>query len=420
MTVAPFDRLVNGVGGAGHSDPSPARTPLRVLFVKESLAWPRSSGHDVHCFNMMRALAGLGHELSLATVNRPADEAVAGLALRSYFCLGEGAGDGSEPLPLSRIQERFRSYWGIPPARIRAVADAAQACDADAVVVVGLNVLPYLSGVDGPLRVWYAADEWAWHHLSQVRLLRPSTWGNVKEAAVKGLYERVFGPLLDRVWVVSETDRRAMRRVAGVGGVDVLPNGVDADHFAPRQRPEAPYSCVFWGRLDFGPNIQALEWFCDRVWPEVRRTCPNATFTIYGFQPAPTVRTLGKVGGVRVVPDLPDLRDEIAAHQVVVLPFVSGGGIKNKLLEAAALGKAVVCTTCACGGLRGSEEAPLRQAHAPAQWVHELRSLWADAGLRRRLGEAARRWVTEHHTWSATAHTAAAVLEAVLRQRRPA
>ncbi len=244
--------------------------------------------------------------------------------------------------------------------------------------------------------------------------------GQRKGGRRQGFYERAYGPLLDRVWVVSEADRRAMQRVAGVGGVDVLPNGVDADHFAPRQRPEVPNSCVFWGRLDFGPNIQALEWFCDRVWPEVRWICPDATFTIYGFQPAPAMRNLEKAGGVRVVPDLPDLRDEIAAHQVVVLPFVSGGGIKNKLLEAAALGKAVVCTACACGGLRGSEEAPLRRAHAPGQWVRELTLLWDDAGLRCRLGEAARRWVTEHHTWSATAHTAAAGLEAVLQRRRSA
>ena len=315
------------------------------------------------------------------------------------------------------MQERFRSYWGIELARIRAVADAARACEADAVVVVGLNVLPYLGGVQGPLRVWYAADEWAWHHLSQVDCFRPSTWANVKEAAVKGLYERAYGPLLDRVWVVSEADRRAMQCVAGVGGVDVIPNGVDAEHFAPRDRLQEPNSCVFWGRLDFGPNIQALEWFCGRVWPVVRQACSGAQFTIFGFQPSTQVRSLEKAGGVRVVSDLPDLRDEIAGHQVVVLPFVSGGGIKNKLLEAAALGKAVVCTSRACGGLRGSEERPFRRAHTPAQWARELTSLWADADLRGRLGETARQWVTKQHTWQAAAESAVAGLEPILRAR---
>ena len=286
--------------------------------------------------------------------------------------------------------------------------------------MVGLNVLPYLAGVNGALRVWYAADEWAWHHLSQVRLLRPSTWSNVKEAAVKGLYERAYAPILDRVWVVTEEDRRAMLWVAGVAGVDVLPNGVDADHFAPRQRPQEPNSCIFWGRLDFGPNIQGLEWFCGRVWPAVRRACPQARFTIYGFQPTPEVRNLAGADGVRVVADLPDLRDEIATRQVVVLPFVSGGGIKNKLLEATAMGKAVVCTPRACGGLRREAAAPVTQARTVGQWVRALESLWADADVRRRQGEAARRWVLEHHTWSAAALPAAAGLDSMLRQRRSA
>src|SRR5262249_22753683 len=157
----------------------------------------------------------------------------------------------------SRLQERFRSYWGISPARIRAVARTAQECRADAVVAVGLNVLPYLGGVEGRTRVWYAADEWAWHHLSQVQLTAPATWGHLRQAAAKGLYDRAHAPLLHRVWVVTEADRRAMRWVAGAGAVDVIPNGVDGDHYAPRERPQPERSCTFWGRLDFGPNVQA-------------------------------------------------------------------------------------------------------------------------------------------------------------------
>jgi polysaccharide biosynthesis protein PslH len=392
---------------------------MRLLFVKEALAWPRSSGHDVHCFHMMGALARLGHAVALATVRHPDPEAVRGLPLDEYACLEEAAGDDDAPgAPgLSRLQERFRSYWGVNPARVRAVGRIARSWRADAVVVVGLNVLPYLGNVDGALRVWYAADEWAWHHLSQVRLFRPSTWGNVRQAAVKGLYERAYGPLLDRVWVVSEADRRAMRWVAGPRAVDVLPNGVDADYYAPRPAAVEPDTCAFWGRLDFGPNIQALEWFCERVWPAVRRARPGARFTVYGFQPSEAVRRLAGRDGVELVPDLPDLRDVVARSAVVVLPFVSGGGIKNKLLEAAALGKAIVCTPRACGGLRGADAAPLRRARTPAEWVRELTALWDDEGRRRELGAAARRWVVEHHTWQAAARAAAEGLEAAGQRR---
>jgi glycosyltransferase involved in cell wall biosynthesis len=391
---------------------------LRLLFVKESLAWPRSSGHDVHCFHMMRALAGLGHEVSLATLARPADEAVAGLPLRGRFELGGDAppdGRPAEPLPLSRMQERFRSYWGIDTDRVRRVADAARACQADAVVVVGLNVLPYLGGVWGALRVWYAADEWAWHHLSQVRLTRPGTWGNARQAVVKGLYERAYAPILDRVWVVTGADRRAMRLVAGVSNVDVLPNGVDGEHYRPLGRPQEERSCVFWGRLDFGPNVQALEWFCRGVWPSVRREAPDARFIVYGFNPSGAVRSLVGRDGIDLVPDLPDLRPEVSRHSVVVLPFVSGGGIKNKLLEAAALGKAIVCTSKARRGLRLEDPAPLLTPRGRRRWARDILALWADPGRRDRLGEAAREWVLKNHSWAASARDAAAGL---LQSRR--
>ncbi len=370
---------------------------------------------------MMRALSGLGHEIALATVHRPAEEAVRGLPLDRYDCLKETTDlNGDTPPPrLSKFQEKFRSYWGIEEGRVRAVGKAARDWKADAVVVVGLNVLPYLGAVETARRVWYAADEWAWHHLSLVRLSKPSTWNNVREALIKGLYERVYGPLLDRVWLVTDADRRAMRLVAGTDRLDVLPNGVDAEHFASREVPQDERSCTFWGRLDFGPNAQALEWFCRRVWPAVRKAVPDARFTIYGFRPTDEIRSLTGCNGIQLVPDLPDLRDEIARQAVVVLPFVSGGGIKNKLLEAAAMGKAVVCSPRACGGLQFNGAQPMRIARSVSDWVRELVALWASADERARLGATARRWVVEQHTWEAAARTALAGLTTARGARTP-
>jgi glycosyltransferase involved in cell wall biosynthesis len=387
-----------------------------LLFVKDALAWPRSSGHDVHSYYMMLALTELGHEVSLITAAEPAPEAIAGLPLALRRIFADGAGANGHPLLLNRLQERFRSYWGVSPERIKAVARAAEDCDADVVVVVGLGVLPYLGAVAGRLRVWYAADEWAWHHLSQVRLTQPKTWSEMRPALVKGLYERAYGPILDRVWVVTEADRRAMHWVAGVSAVDVIPNGVDGDYYAPRPRPEGERTCTFWGRLDFGPNIQALEWFCGQVWPLVRRQAPDARFTVYGFQPSDAVRALTGRDGIELIPNLPDLRDEIARHQVVVLPFVSGGGIKNKLLEAASMGRALVCSATACSGLRLGGRAPFLRARDPGQWRDALLSLWARPELRRSLGADARRWVLEHHSWAAAARNAVRGLEGISRK----
>lgn len=378
---------------------------MRLLFVKRALGWPRAVGHDVHGYSMMQALARLGHEVGLLTVAAPTGEALDGLDLAFHAVLRR-----TDPaaLRLSRWQRRFLSYWGLDAELLPTVGAVAADWAADAVVAIGLDLLPALAAVQGSRRVWYAADEAAWHHLTQLRLFEPATWRHLKQAAINALYEQAFAAQVDRVWVVSEGDRRAMRWVTGLHDIDLTANGVDAEHYQPLDVPQVPHSCVFWGRLDFGPNIQALTWFCRHVWPLVRRRVPEAQFAIYGRCPVPEVRTLAEADGITLVADVPDLRPEVARHPVVVLPFVSGGGIKNKLLEAAGLGKAIVCSPRACGGLEG--DVPLRVARSPQQWVKEVCALWDDADRRRQLGTRARHWVRTCHTWDAAARKALAGL----------
>ncbi len=383
---------------------------MRCLFVKTRLGWPRSSGHDVHCYHLMKAIAQRGHRVALATVGPVQPDAVTGLPLEMIRTLGDSDADPA-PSPLRGLAERYRSYWGIPCGRIAAVSRIAEEFRADAVVVVGLDMAPYVGGIRGPVRIWYAGDEWVLHHLSQVRIGDASLWHNLCETAVKGLYERVFTPLMDRVWVVSEADGRAMWWVAGARNIVTVANGVDSDYFRPVTGPEADHSCVFWGRLDFGPNIQALEWFCKRVWPSVRRRIPDSSFTIIGFNPTEPVLALAGREGVSLIPDLPDLRDEIGRYAVVVLPFVSGGGIKNKLLEAAAMARPILVSPTGVSGLRESNCAPLVCARTAGAWVRELVALWDDPDRRRRLGTDARRWVVAHHSWESAAEAALAGLE---------
>lgn len=388
--------------------------PFRWLFVKERFAWPRSSGHDVHTFGMMQALAKIGHAVSLCTVDAPPEAAVAGIDFATRYCLAEAnppVPTAEEvPLILSKRQEKFRNYWGIPVDRVRQVAAAAKDCNADVVVVSGLNVLPYLGAVTGRTRVWYAADEWVWHHLSLVKLLKKSTWSELKPALVKGLYERAYRSILDRVWVVTEADARAFRWL-GMSQSDVLPNGVDAAHYRPEPGPQIANSCTFWGRLDFGPNAQALEWFIRKVWPLVRAKVPDGRFRVFGFQPTAAVKALAGRDGIDLTADVPDVRPVVRECQVAVLPFVSGGGIKNKLLEAAALGMPIVATPRAGLGLNGTP--PFVQTTRPDAMAREIVRLWSDTAGREKLGVAAREWVIRCHTWEAAARAAAAGVHAV-------
>jgi polysaccharide biosynthesis protein PslH len=388
----------------------------RILFVKDALAYPRVSGHDVPCFEMVRAMRSLGHDVALATTAPLHEETRATLEAPWFSLAGTRDSGRSYASPLSYLQERFRSYWGISPDVVENVARTAAEFQADALIGVGLDALPFMAGTRGCVKVWYAADEWFLHHVTLFRPLQKATYGELQAALIKGLYERCYAPSIDRAWVVSSDEQVAMRRYAGVKNVDIVANGVDTEFFTPSAVEAQPQSAVFWGRLDFGPNLQALEWFCNRIWPGVRARVPSATLTVMGFNAAPEVLALHGRDGIDVRTDVPDIRPTVALNQIAILPMISGGGIKNKLLEAAALGKAIVCTSRALGGLRGTP--PVVVVDDEQAWIDAVTALWQDHARRNALERAARDWVLERHTWLAAAQDGMAGLEASLSTRR--
>ena len=383
---------------------------MRLLFLKHSLYAPRTRGHDVHTFEMLRALEALGHETHLFTVEPPVPGALEGLSART--AVPREISPDDVPRPLGRLQERFRSYWGVERSAIEAFSRVVRALAPDAVVGAGLDVLPYLAAVEGPVRAWYAADDLAWQHLTQLRLGVPGTWWNLRAAAVGALYERAFARVVDRTWVVSASDAAAIRWLGGARHVAVIPNGVDTAHFRPRDDPERPDSAIFWGHLGFPPNVRAIEWLCTEVWPLVRRRQPAALLTIAGFGAGPPVLRFSGRDGVDVIGALPDLRPAIAGHAVAVMPFRSGSGLKNKMLEAAAMGKATVCSRAALNGLRGHAGAAFLVCRQPDEWVDAMVGLWGAPDRRARLAGRARAWVEANHTWRRAAQEAEVSLRA--------
>ena len=382
---------------------------MRLLFVKPALVWPRTSGHDVYCYYMMKALAGLGADVSLLTAAETDPRAVEGITLSFCGRLSDEA--PASPARLPWMQERFRSFWGVSHAQIESVRRTAQTTRAEAVIAFGLPALPYLAGVDNAVRVWAMADEWIYHHLSLIHLTDRATWHHLKTAVIKGAYERAYCRLVDRFWAVSDTDLRAGRWLAGMKCGDLLPNGVDTDFYHPIEARETPHSAIFWGRLDFEPNVDAVVWFSREVWPAVRRQVPDAMFTIVGYNPTPPVQEVATAPGISLLANVDDLRHTVCEHELVVLPMISGGGIKNKLLEGAAMGRPIVCTPRAAMDLRSAGSLPLERVTRPAEWVDRIVAMWGDKTRRQELGRAAREWVSEYYSWAAPARNALAAMK---------
>jgi sugar transferase (PEP-CTERM/EpsH1 system associated) len=200
------------------------------------------------------------------------------------------------------------------------------------------------------------------------------------------------------VTLVSEAEVDLYRRFRAGGAVHAIPNGVDLDYFRPDPRDDGR-GCVFVGAFDYRPNVDGACWFCREAWPEVRRRHPPARLALVGRRPAPAVRRLARSAGVDLVGQVPDVRPHLAGAAVAVVPLHIARGVQNKVLEALAMGKAVVSSPQALVGLHVEPGIHLLAASTPGEWADAVSRLLDDRDLRRQLGSAGRCYVEEHHRW---------------------
>jgi glycosyltransferase involved in cell wall biosynthesis len=220
-------------------------------------------------------------------------------------------------------------------------------------------------------------------------------------------YERRACLVADQVVAVSEADANALRAL--VRGLDpvVVPNGVDVDFYsAPppplpgRPGPE-PCDLVFTGKMDFRPNVDAALWFAHHVLPLIRREAPSVRFWIVGQNPHPRLEPLSADPAVEVTGWVEDVRPYIAAAAAYVVPLRIGGGTRLKVLEAMAMGKAIVSTTLGCEGFEVVDGQELLIADAPSPFASAVLQVVRQPEVREHLGCAARHFASSRYDWSA-------------------
>ena len=391
---------------------------MKIVINTLSTLEPPDRGGDRHVVGMARALGALGYDVHFTTWKlggaRPQDFSL------PYVTLTEGPpADASH---LSALQRRFQRYYNATPERVGALRAEMKRFGAEVCIRAGPDGGAYLAGMPEMAKIWYCADELLLGYLGILFGSGKLPWSlgeTLHGAAMNALGERALAAESDEIWTVTERDQLWMRRVSGNPRVRVVANGVDLEYFTrPAEVEVRPNRLAFWGRLDFRVNQTALKWFFDRVWPGVKREVPQAEMLVVGFAPTDFVRTMCDRPDVELVPGPEDLRGWVCSSRIAVQPFVSGGGIKNKLLEAASLGHAIVGTQRAMLGLRRGDEEAWIESDSPREWTAALTRLLRDPEEARRRGEAARRWVEERHTWEAAARIAEQGIEAALRRRR--
>src|SRR2546423_427121 len=215
--------------------------------------------------------------------------------------------------------------------------------------------------------------------------------------------------------VVGDADASLLRRMLRVQNVHVIPNGVDVhDAAVPIARAVSP-TVMFTGVMTYQPNIDAVMYFANEIWPAVHRRLPAAVFRIVGRMPTAEVLGLAKRPGIQVTPDVESVQAELAQAWLAVAPMRTGCGIKNKVLEAWSVGTPAVMTPIATTGLRRAPAELLLTAEGKPLSDMIVRLL-LDKRRRESLGALARSTARDTFSWRGQAAAFDALIERVIQR----
>jgi len=229
---------------------------------------------------------------------------------------------------------------------------------------------------------------------------------------------------VDSAAFVSERDLSIAQRIEGVtAALNLAPIPIDQEYFRLRKETTAQQNpmILFTGHLSHPPNVDAIDYFVGEIWPLVRSKVPGARFVVAGAFPDPVVeRAAQSTEGVSLYPNVPDIRPYFERAAVYVVPMRYGGGVRQKILEAWAMGVPVVSTTMAIEGINAKDGVQLWIRDDPREFAATVSSiLTGTEDITPRISYA-RRYIEKYHTIETAArqfHRAVQTARAVKRTR---
>lgn len=378
---------------------------LEIVILSPALPYPPSWGFGMRVFQLFSHLARR-HAVTLVTYGDAADDRAIAQLRR---CGGSVVVvSPPSPRPLARRISQMRaltsaeSFHGreFRSPRMQAAIDKVLGeRRPDVVQVESTQLLCFDFGAGATV----VLDE----HNVESELLR-RMYEN-ETSTVRRLYNRLECAKLHRSehewWnavdgcaVTSARDEHQVRSQAPSTMTAVVPNGVDCDYFSPQLDAPHPDALVFVGLLTYRPNLDAARYLIDDLLPRIRRFRPDTTVTVVGHGLERDLDSLRRPG-VTVTGWVSDVRGYVAEATVAVVPIRIGGGTRLKVVEALAMGKAVVSTSIGCEGIDVVDGEHLVVADASDAFASQVCRLLSNPRLRRRLGDAGHELAVNRYSW---------------------
>lgn len=389
---------------------------MRILYLTPQLPYPPHTGGQLRSWFLLKELSRRG-SVTLATFGRPEqyEEHVPKLKehcarifwidpkkFKMYQKLSRWSSLGARFDKLFRLQPWLLDDFVDP--EILAQIDSAKPAEHDLIVCRFLVTAYYFLTEKKyrPLldRILVDVDDIS--TIVQERAIRNTAFGYRKLRDLFDLFllKHCYRKLqkVRACFVVSQKDRLYAAKNRMFQRSFVVPNVFEVNGRTLTLSEELKtQEILFCGMMSYPPNQDAVVYFCDRIFPAIKKEIPDARFTVVGKHTPEHITKLGRLPGVTVAGYVPSMEPYYERAAVVVVPLLNGGGTRIKILEAMAYGRPVVSTSVGAEGLEVLAEEHILIADEPRQFAKRCVELLQNPGKRADIASRAYRLVKEKY-----------------------
>lgn len=385
---------------------------MKILFIANRFPYPPFRGDKLKIYNLTKRLSSR-HELHLITFTEQKSDLQYLPELEKIFTkieiihlpkmqsvLNVGLGMlGSLPLQVNY----FKS--GAFKTRLKQLLDSNTY---DAIHVQHLRMAQFAIPYKNLYRILDLPDAFSlyWQRRKSVkRNVFTRLLDNIESKRVLK-YEKYILDAFNLNLVCSNEDLQFLVDKHKIENIRLLSNGVDTDKFKPMNHDYSHQeTLLFTGNMDYDPNVDAVIYFAEDVFPIIKKQFPNVKFVIAGQRPIDKVKALDNGKDIQVTGFIPELSEMYNSASVVVAPLRFGAGTQNKVLEAMAMGIPVVCSNIGFEGLGISDgEGAFMRTNAN-DFAHQVIELLNSESLRRSTGEKGVSVIRNNFSWDIISNT---------------
>ena len=201
---------------------------------------------------------------------------------------------------------------------------------------------------------------------------------------------------MDGIIAITPVDARNLDRLSHSTNIISVPFGINLETLTANPVQPEDASLFHIGTMNWYPNEEGIRWMIDEVWPVVTKKLPGIEMHLAGRYMPEWLQKLS-VPRITVDGEVSDVWEYMQQFSIMVVPLFSGSGIRIKIVEAMAAGKAIITTAIGAEGINYENGQHLLIAKDPKSFVDAIVRLYNDKALRDSLGKNARILIAKEH-----------------------